>query len=408
LIAELRGKIENNKEDELTGNFFGTLRYTGFEKILQPLFVRCIRPAELADELKNIRGGYWGDKIHFWPYDSPAEIDVLLDFEEILIGVEVKYQSSESGLNQLEREAEILQNKANGREKILILLAPESTCLEIVTNRRRKNILDEFGVNLSYISWENVSDELNKLQLTDFDALIAKDLIDLLKLKGFESFRSFDISIKLDDFSKDFFISDEEAINLKGKDYDKIIKKAFEIAVDTHKHVYLLIKLCKSLCEETDNKYEPLIFSGNKYFIHWLSDTDSDVKWPDWLSWSTKFFVLPFKLKENENGKSIYVMEINLYYPRVTVAKFIYKNKFNYSKLKISNNDFDKYSLPIDVVDDKYLHNKINGFTKVTPLKFNSELSHAWFAEFPLSEINAGNVQEKIFGTFDKLAALKS
>ncbi|MBR3050259.1 MAG: hypothetical protein IKG61_02255, partial [Selenomonadaceae bacterium] len=98
----------------------------------------------------------------------------------------------------------------------------------------------------------------------------------------------------------------------------------------------------------------------------------------------------------------------NLYYPRVTVAKFIYKNKFNYSKLKISNKDFDKYSLPIDVVDDKYLHNKINGFTKVTPLKFNSELSHAWFAEFPLSEITADNVQEKIFGTFDKLAELKS
>lgn len=208
MIAELYGKIENNKEDELTGNFFGTLRYTGFEKILQPLFVRCIRPAELADKVKKIRGGYWGDKVYFWPYDSPAEIDVLLDFEEILIGVEVKYQSSESGLNQLEREAEILQNKANGREKILILLAPESTCLEIVTNRRRKNIFNEFGVNLSYISWENVSDELNKLQLTDFDALIAEDLIKLLKLKGFESFRSFNISIELDDFSKAFFTSD--------------------------------------------------------------------------------------------------------------------------------------------------------------------------------------------------------
>jgi len=192
LIAELRGKIENNKEDELTGNFFGTLRYTGFEKILQPLFVRCIRPTELADKLKNIRGGYWDDKIHFWPYDLLGEIDVLLDFEEILIGIEVKYQSGLSSDDQLEREAEILQKKANGREKILILLAPESTCFEIVTERRRKNIFNEFGVNLSYISWENVSDELTKLQLTDFDALIAEDLIKLLKIKGFESFRSFD------------------------------------------------------------------------------------------------------------------------------------------------------------------------------------------------------------------------
>ena len=192
MIAELRGKIENNKEDELTGNFFGTLRYTGFEKILQPLFVRCIRPKELDKKLKNIRSGYWGDKIHFWPYDSLGEIDVLLDFDEILIGVEVKYQSGLSSDDQLEREAEILQNKANGREKILILLAPESTCLEIVTNRRRRNIFNEFSVNLGYISWEDIADELTKLQLTDFDALIAEDLIKLLKLKGFESFRSFD------------------------------------------------------------------------------------------------------------------------------------------------------------------------------------------------------------------------
>ena len=193
MIAELRGKIESNLEDELTGNFFGTLRYTGFEKILQPLFIKCIRPAELANKIKNIRGGYWDDKISFWPYDSPAEIDVLLDFEEILIGIEVKYQSGLSTDDQLEREAKILKKKANGREKVLILLAPESTCLEIVTKRRCNMIFKEFGVNLSYISWEEVSDELTKLQLNNFDALIAEDLIKLLKIKGFESFRSFEV-----------------------------------------------------------------------------------------------------------------------------------------------------------------------------------------------------------------------
>ncbi len=193
MIAELCGKIENNKEDELTGNFFGTLRYTGFEKILQPLLVKCIRPAELANMIKNIRGGYWDDKISFWPYDSPAEIDVLLDFEEILIGIEVKYQSGLSGDDQLEREAEILNRKANYREKILILLAPKETCFKIVTETRRKNIFNDFGVNLCYISWEDILNWLKKLSLTDFDALIADDLIKLLKLKGFESFRSFEV-----------------------------------------------------------------------------------------------------------------------------------------------------------------------------------------------------------------------
>lgn len=204
MIAELYGKIENNKEDELTGNFFGTLRYTGFEKILQSLIVKCIRPAELANKIKKIRSDYWDDKISFWSYDSPAEIDVLLDFEEILIGIEVKYQSDLSSVDQLEREAEILRKKANGREKILILLAPEAKCIEIVTKKRSNMVFKEFGVNLSYISWEEVSDELTKLQLTNFDALIAEDLIKLLKLKGFESFRSFNIDLELNS-SKDFW-----------------------------------------------------------------------------------------------------------------------------------------------------------------------------------------------------------
>ena len=207
MIAELRGKIENNLEDELTGNFFGTLRYSGFEKILQPLFVKCIRPIEFADKIKMIRSGYWADKIYFWQYDSPAEIDVLLDFDEILIGVEVKYQSGLSGDDQLEREAEILNQKANGREKILILLAPESKCHEIVTKTRRRNIFNEFGVNLCSISWEDVSDELTKLRLKDYDALIADDLIKLLRLKGFESFRSFEFDMELNN-AKDFWTFD--------------------------------------------------------------------------------------------------------------------------------------------------------------------------------------------------------
>lgn len=411
MIAELCGKIENNKEDELTGNFFGTLRYTGFEKILQPLLVKCIRPAELANMIKNIRGGYWDDKISFWPYDSPAEIDVLLDFEEILIGIEVKYQSGLSGDDQLEREAKILKKKANGREKVLILLAPESTCLEIVTKRRCNMIFKEFGVNLSYISWEEVSDELTKLQLTDFDALIAEDLIKLLKIKGFETFRSFDVSVELDDFSKDFFTSNEEVTNLTGEDYDKIIKKAFEVAQDTHNNVNLFIKLCKNLCEKSDSNYELWNKRNSGGFLNWF-----EKKVP--RSWSTFFLILFFKRKDNLTKNSVYVMEINLLYPRVVVARFIYPYKIDYDKIlyrEIKADDlglYDIYNFPINNKDDKYLHEEINGFTRITlpeDKRYNYfEANRVWFAEFSLSEITEGNVQEKIFGTFDKLAELDS
>ena len=412
MIAERYNK--NTDEDKLTGHFFGTLRYTSFEKILKPLLVNCIRTAELADKVKKIRGGYWGDKIHFWPYDSPAEIDVLLDFDEILIGVEVKYQSGLSGDNQLEREAEILNQKANGREKILILLAPETKCREIVKKTRRRNIFNEFGVNLCSIWWEDVYDELTKLQLKDYDALIAEDLVKLLRLKGFESFRSFDVSVELDDFSKDFFTSDEEVTNLTdltGKDYDKIIKKAFEIAADTHKHVNLFIELCKNLGEEPDINYKHWNKRNSGGFLSWF-----EKKVP--LSWSTFYLILFFERKDNLTKNSVYVMEINLLYPRVVVARFIYPYKIDYDKLlyrKIDAPDlglYDIYHFPINNKDDKYSLEKINGFTKVKLPKeerYNYfEASHAWFAEIPLSEINAGNIQEKIFGTFDKLAALKS
>ena len=366
MIAERYKK--NTEEDKLTGHFFGTLRYSGFEKILQPIFVKCIRPTEFSDKIKMIRGGYWADKIYFWLYDSPAEIDVLLDFDEILIGVEVKYQSGLSGDNQLEREAEILNQKANGREKILILLAPEKKCREIVKKKktRRRNIFNEFGVNLCSISWEDVSDELTKLQLKDYDALIAEDLVKLLRLKGFESFRSFDVSVELDDFSKDFFTSDEEVTNLTdltGKDYDKIIAKAFEVAKDTHEHVYLFIELCKNLGGEPDSKYEHWNKSNSGGFLNWF-----EKKVP--RSWSTSFLILFFKRKDDLTKNSVYVMEIDLLYPRVVVARFIYPYEIDYDKLlcrKINAPDlglYDIYDFPINNKDDKYLHEEINGFTR--------------------------------------------
>ena len=193
MIAELHGKFYNHMEDELTGNFFGTLRYVDSEKILQPLLQKCIRPKNFSNAIKKINDGWWADKIKFWPYDTLGEIDVLLNFDKILIGVEVKYQSGESGTNQLDREAEILQRKAGDKDKLLILLAPENTCLEIVTPARRKIIFDNFSVNLGYVAWEDIFDELKNFQpQSQLEQLISDDLIKLLELKNFNRFRSFD------------------------------------------------------------------------------------------------------------------------------------------------------------------------------------------------------------------------
>ena len=196
MIAELHGKLENHMEDELTGNFFGALRYVEAEKILRPLLEKCIRPNDFAAAVNKIDDGWWADKIYFWQYDPLGEIDVLIDFDRILIGVEVKFLSGESGANQLDREANILQRKAGSREKLLILLAPESTCLDVVTPARQKIILDDFGVKLGSVAWEDIFYALKNFQpATNLERLIVDDLLKLLARKKFNRFRSFDMPL---------------------------------------------------------------------------------------------------------------------------------------------------------------------------------------------------------------------
>ena len=178
-------------------------------------------------------------------------------------------------------------------------------------------------------------------------------------------------------------------------DMDKTIKRAFDIAVETHENIAKLIKRCKSLCRESG--YEHLKKGRERDFITWFDTLEP-------RSWSTRWFILPFRRKDSEK-KAVYVMEINLYFPRVTVGKFVYEYTLDYSNI---DRDIDSYSLPVDEYRDEYLYEEINGFTKATLRANKSWANCIWFTEFPLSEITADNIQEKIFGTFDKLAELKS
>ena len=191
-------------------------------------------------------------------------------------------------------------------------------------------------------------------------------------------------------------------------DMDKKILDAFEIAAKTHDNIGKLIKSCKNLCKKSDSNYEHWKKKGD--FLHWFESAEP-------RSWSTWLIMSFFKRKDNATKDSVYVMEINLYYPRITVSRFIYPYRVDYDEILNRSTGsslalYDIYNWPVNNVDDKYFLEKINGFTKITmpnDSKYNKfGASHAWFAEFPLSEINAGNIQEKIFGTFDKLAALKS
>jgi hypothetical protein len=222
MIAELHNKISNSgsnlnekSEDELTGNFFGCLRYIPFNKGLKKVFLECIRPKELVQYIEPLEVNEWSDKIEFWKrvkiQDRNTELDVYLDLDDLLIGIEVKYLSGLSSedevdnsdgieqisYNQLSREARALNHISNDKNKLLILLADELSCVQIYQNVQSRNIIN--GVEFGYISWQEVLIALRKIKyLTPYEQVIVNDMILLLEKKGFKRFESFEMDVIVD------------------------------------------------------------------------------------------------------------------------------------------------------------------------------------------------------------------
>ena len=375
MIAELHGKLENHMEDELTGNVFGTLRYAAFEKILKPILKSCVRPKNIAAVIEKINCDFFGDKIIFWEKTKYGEPDLLLNFDEAIICIEVKYLSGLSGDNQLEREAKIISDKSAGREKVLLLLAKESACVEIVTADYRQKFFDKWQVHLGYIAWEDFLDALKNLQtaapLNPYENLMVDDLIKLLTLKGFAPFRSFDIG-------KEIAMTDTE------------IKNAAAVIRKTHENVDKFLTQCKNLAKNDGSNYELL----TEKFLRWSSDV-----YP--AAWMTGGFILLFKRKDNATN-TVYGIEVDIWAACVVVTKYTYADAFNYSA-RISPADFWKYDEPLWKFESEDKGDYT--FMKITSdNKYN--LNSVIFTEIPLSEITADNVTAKIFGTFENLATL--
>ena len=215
MIAEIKGKISSTGsnlndrlEDNLTGNFFGTLRYMSFQKGLKNILIEGILPknSKSIDIIKSINVENWDSNITFWPYDKEGELDVLLEFDNCIIGIEVKYLSgisSDDGINneinssenesiqQLARESRIISKKSGIREKILIFIADQQYCVEVYNDVCKRNIIKK-DVNLVYISWNQILETLQHLKIdNEYEKLMINDLIDLLIKKGFERFKDF-------------------------------------------------------------------------------------------------------------------------------------------------------------------------------------------------------------------------
>lgn len=213
MIAEIKGKVNRRNtnltelgEDELTGNFFGSMRYIPFIKGLKKILKNAIRPVELQNMIDEY---YWNDNIFFWDKvrenEKLTELDVRMDFPTVTIGIEVKYRSglssedmednesisAENSDNQLSREARVLRLVGSDKKKLLLLLADNLACAKTIQEIK---VID--GVKLGYLSWQEVLIQLKKLtELNDFEQLVIADIIELLEKKGFLRFSNFDMDI---------------------------------------------------------------------------------------------------------------------------------------------------------------------------------------------------------------------
>lgn len=219
MIAELFGKISSSGsnltdrlEDNLTGDVFGVLRYLPFQVGMAQI-LRAARIEGLSESVKRSTLSFWGDRLRFWPYHEEGELDACLELDDAVVGIEVKYLSGlssddevenstdtsdenpyEESRNQLARESRIVKEWAGaGKRAYLVFIASDSICAAICGNAEDRNIIAD-GVSLGYVSWQEVLLMLSDLTVSDpFQRLMLDDLIRLLRRKGFERFRSFEL-----------------------------------------------------------------------------------------------------------------------------------------------------------------------------------------------------------------------
>lgn len=156
LLAEINHKISCNLEDELTGNFFGIMRYLPFRRGLKPIFEKYIKSDD--PQVKDIIADMNEDEFsfEFWKRSELGlgEIDAYMENTGKAVGIEVKYHSDLSGENQLEREAAMLGEWKKSGDKLLIFVATEEEAVNVYRRNRNKPCFQ--SVHLAYIKWQDI------------------------------------------------------------------------------------------------------------------------------------------------------------------------------------------------------------------------------------------------------------
>ena len=194
MIAEIYHKFSTDLEDVLTGDFFGAMRYMPFNRGLNQIFKNyAVREdPQVTHILSNAADDDFN--FEFWKRSENGlvEIDGFIPLTSVGIGIEVKYRSGLSGGDQLEKEAQVLDEWCNGKEKLLILIGEAEEAKAIYIENKDKRVFRD--VHLAYLSWQDILLGLDQVLISSsYEKKMIEDLKTLLREKGFVSFEGFSI-----------------------------------------------------------------------------------------------------------------------------------------------------------------------------------------------------------------------
>lgn len=194
MIAEIYHKFSTDLEDVLTGDFFGAMRYMPFNRGLNQIFKNYAvsEDPQVTHILSNAADDDFN--FEFWKRSENGlvEIDGFIPLTSVEIGIEVKYRSGLSGGDQLEKEAQVLDEWCNGKEKLLILIGEAEEAKAIYIENKDKRVFRD--VHLAYLSWQDILLGLDQVLISSsYEKKMIEDLKTLLREKGFVSFEGFSI-----------------------------------------------------------------------------------------------------------------------------------------------------------------------------------------------------------------------
>ena len=412
MVEEFYGKISrsgsnlsDNLEDKLTGDFFGTFRYMDFCDGLQPILCGALHKSEKHQEesqtaiqlIENVNcTNIREEHIKFWPKHDRGELDVLLEFDNCCIGIEVKLNSGLSSDDQLIREAEILCDLAEDKEKILLFIAGHESCVSVY--RAYKAVIRKQGVCFVFASWEDILQSMKDLlnggngsKYTSGQRLMISDLVKLLTRKGFDTFLSMTNGISNESIEKDrYFMMDNN------KDYTTNYRNAAYVVFMTYRNADKLL---------TAIKYKSKEYGYT--FIKRYEETCAGIVDDLWLTFSKEansgsgdtslYAVNIFLTNTNEEHPSDPTFSVLRYVSSNAVSKNLTGKELVKAIDENGDTEMDVCDIVVNGITRKLRRRGINNTKKY------SDLQCCYYVDLPLMRISKEDIKW-VFHIFDELS----